>query len=184
MANILCLTRVLGWKVIPITHSSGTGYPDRLETEQRCLSRLTSQNGNLYAPFINRGANGQTPKRTVRSPIFYPLGDKHMLLFCSHWQGTQYYLGRFENERYYVENYGRMSWAGGLLGGPRSLLDAQGRRIFFDWIREIRGVEQERTAGWSGVMTVPTDSISRNRWEFADRARTRVGMPADQSKST
>ena len=28
-------------------------------------------------------------------PDFYPLGDKHMLLFCSHWQGTQYYLGRF-----------------------------------------------------------------------------------------
>ena len=44
-----------------------------------------------------------------------------------------------------------MSWEGGLLGGPRSLLDAQGRRIFFDWIREIRGVEQERTSGWSGV---------------------------------
>ena len=78
-----------------------------------------------------------------------------MLLFCSHWQGTQYYLGRFENERYYAENYGRMSWAGGLLGGPRSLLDARGRRIFFDWIREIRGVEQERASGWSGVMTLP-----------------------------
>jgi len=78
-----------------------------------------------------------------------------MLLFCSHWQGTQYYLGRFENERYYVESYGRMSWEGGLLGGPRSLLDAQGRRIFFDWIREIRGTEQERAAGWSGVMTLP-----------------------------
>lgn len=42
-----------------------------------------------------------------------------------------------------------------MLGGPRSLLDAQGRRIFFDWIREIRGVEQERASGWSGVMTVP-----------------------------
>ena len=34
-------------------------------------------------------------------------------------------------------------------------MDAQGRRIFFDWIREIRGVEEERASGWSGVMTVP-----------------------------
>ena len=25
----------------------------------------------------------------------------------------------------------------------------------FDWIREIRGVEQERASGWSGVMTLP-----------------------------
>jgi len=48
-----------------------------------------------------------------------------------------------------------MSWEGGLLGGPRSLLDGQGRRIFFDWIREIRGIEQERASGWSGVMTLP-----------------------------
>lgn len=48
-----------------------------------------------------------------------------------------------------------MSWEGGLLGGPRSLLDGQGRRIFFDWVREIRGTEQERASGWSGVMTVP-----------------------------
>jgi beta-fructofuranosidase len=88
-------------------------------------------------------------------PDFYPLGDKHMLLFCSHWQGTQYYLGRFEDEKYHIEGYGRMSWEGGLLGGPRSLLDGQGRRIFFDWVREIRGTEQERASGWSGVMTVP-----------------------------
>jgi sucrose-6-phosphate hydrolase SacC (GH32 family) len=88
-------------------------------------------------------------------PDFYPLGDKHMLLFCSHWLGTQYYLGRFENEQYHVESYERMSWEGGLLGGPRSLLDTQGRRIFFDWIREIRGIEEERASGWSGVMTLP-----------------------------
>ncbi|MDE0010537.1 MAG: GH32 C-terminal domain-containing protein, partial [Candidatus Poribacteria bacterium] len=94
-------------------------------------------------------------KEDCAVPDFYPLGDKHMLLFCSHWQGTQYYLGRFENERYYVESYGRMSWAGGMLGGPRSLLDDQGRRIFFDWVREIRGIEEERAAGWSGIMTVP-----------------------------
>ena len=48
-----------------------------------------------------------------------------------------------------------MSWEGGQLGGPRTLLDATGRRIFFDWIRELRGSEHERTSGWSGVMTVP-----------------------------
>lgn len=40
-----------------------------------------------------------------------------------------------------------MSWPGGMLGGPRSMLDGQGRRIFFDWIRELHSVEQERTSG-------------------------------------
>ena len=88
-------------------------------------------------------------------PDFFPLGDRHMLLFCSHLQGSQYYIGQVRNERFYPEIHGRMSWEGGHLGGPRTLLDASGRRIFFDWVRELRGNERERTSGWSGVMTVP-----------------------------
>ena len=88
-------------------------------------------------------------------PDFYPLGDRHMLLFCSHLQGSQYYIGQVRNERFYPEIHGRMSWEGGHLGGPRTLLDASGRRIFFDWVRELRGNERERASGWSGAMTVP-----------------------------
>ncbi len=88
-------------------------------------------------------------------PDFFPLGDRHMLLFCSHLQGSQYYIGRVREERFYPDVHGRMSWEGGHLGGPRTLLDARGRRVFFDWIRELRGVERERASGWSGVMTAP-----------------------------
>ena len=88
-------------------------------------------------------------------PDFYPLGDRHMLLFCSHLQGSQYYIGRVRNELFYPEIHGRMSWEGGHLGGPRTLLDPNGRRVFFDWVRELRGNERERASGWSGVMTVP-----------------------------
>ena len=78
-----------------------------------------------------------------------------MLLFCSHLQGSQYYIGQVRGERFYPDVHGRMSWEGGHLGGPRTLLDAKGRRVFFDWIRELRGVERERASGWSGVMTAP-----------------------------
>ena len=78
-----------------------------------------------------------------------------MLLFCSHLQGTQYYLGRYENDQLHPERYARMSWPGGHLGGGITMLDGGGRRIFFDWIREARTAEAERTSGWSGVMTVP-----------------------------
>ena len=88
-------------------------------------------------------------------PDFFPLGDRHMLLFCSHLQGSQYYIGQVRDERFYPDVHGRMSWEGGHLGGPRTLLDANGRRIFFDWVRELRGNERERASGWSGVMTVP-----------------------------
>jgi len=88
-------------------------------------------------------------------PDFFALGDRHMLLFTSHLQGTQYYLGQYERNQFYPEAHSRMSWPGGQLGGGRTLLDGQGRRIFFDWIRELRGAERERVSGWSGVMTVP-----------------------------
>ena len=88
-------------------------------------------------------------------PDFFPLGDRHMLLFCSHLQATQYYLGELRGERFHPRVHDRMSWEGGQLGGPRTLLDASGRRIFFDWVREIRGPDRERAAGWSGVMTLP-----------------------------
>ena len=88
-------------------------------------------------------------------PDFFPLGDRRMLLFCSHLQATQYYLGRLQGERFVPEAHGRMSWPGGHLGGARTLLDEGGRRIFFDWVRELRGVDAERASGWSGVMTVP-----------------------------
>ncbi len=87
-------------------------------------------------------------------PDFFPLGDKHMLLFCSHLRGSQYYLGQYEKNRFYPEVHGRMNWPGGQKGGDRTLLDDQRRRLFFDWIRELRG-ERERVSGWSGVMTVP-----------------------------
>ena len=88
-------------------------------------------------------------------PDFFPLGGKHMLLFCSHLQGTQYYLGRMEGGRYHAERHGWMRWPGGFLGGPRTLLDGMGRRIFFDWIGECRGKDAQRASGWSGVMTLP-----------------------------
>ena len=78
-----------------------------------------------------------------------------MLLFCSHLRATQYYLGSLENERFHPEFHARMSWPGGHLGGARTLLDNQNRRIFFDWISEVGGVERARASGWSGVTTLP-----------------------------
>jgi len=88
-------------------------------------------------------------------PDFFPLGNKWMMLFTSHLRGSQYYLGRLEanGERFVPEIHDMTSWAGGLLGGGRTLLDHQGRRIYFDWISDIR--PHQRESGWSGVMTLP-----------------------------
>lgn len=88
-------------------------------------------------------------------PSFFPIGDMHMLLFGSHLLGSQYYLGKLVNNRFYPEAHSRLSGHWGPLGGPSCMQDAKGRRIYFDWIREYRGSDQEKESGWSGVMTLP-----------------------------
>lgn len=106
-------------------------------------------------PFYKSNRRWTEADEDCAVPNFFPIGDKHMLLFCSHLQGTQYYIGRYEDDRLYPEQYARMSWPGGHLGGGITVSDGNGRRIFFDWIREARTQEAERASGWSGVMTVP-----------------------------
>lgn len=88
-------------------------------------------------------------------PDFYRLGDKWMLLFTSHLTGTQYYIGTWAGAEFTPETHGWMHWPGGHMGGPRTMLDGKGRRLFFDWIREMRSRDRQRADGWSGVTTLP-----------------------------
>jgi len=87
-------------------------------------------------------------------PDFFPLGDRHMLLMHTHQPHAQcqYYLGRYENQRFFPEDHGRMNWPGGQLSGPETLSDDRGRRIFFGWIREAR---PWGNVGWGSVMSLP-----------------------------
>lgn len=88
-------------------------------------------------------------------PDFYPLGDKHMLISHVHrpWNHLQYYIGRWdkENEKFLPESHGYMSWPGGSVCAPETLLDDKGRRIFWGWIMEARPA----TNGWASVATLP-----------------------------
>ena len=69
-------------------------------------------------------------------PDFFPLGDRHMLLFISHNRGCQYYIGRYEDDRFYPEKHGRMTWVDDAFFAPESLVDDRGRRIMWAWIRD------------------------------------------------
>ncbi len=86
-------------------------------------------------------------------PDFFPLGNKHMLLMHTHapYGHAQYYIGRYENERFHPETHGRMSWPGGQLCAPETLRDDKGRRIFWGWIHEARPAAN----GWGSVATLP-----------------------------
>jgi beta-fructofuranosidase len=93
-------------------------------------------------------------------PNFFPLGNKHMLLFASHKRGAQYYIGDYSDHRFYPElhglmNYGDFTLESGTLVAPITFADEQGRRIFFAWITEGRHFDVARAKGWYGVMSLP-----------------------------
>lgn len=88
-------------------------------------------------------------------PDFFPIGDRHMLISHVHrpWNHLQYYIGRLDKnaERFLPEQHGFMSWPGGSICAPETLLDGKGRRIFWGWIMETKS----NTNGWSSVASLP-----------------------------
>ena len=88
-------------------------------------------------------------------PDFFPLGDRHMLLFISHNLGCQYYIGRYGNDRFYPETHGRMTWVDKAFFAPESLVDDRGRRIMWAWIFDGRERSTRDASAWSGTMSLP-----------------------------
>lgn len=88
-------------------------------------------------------------------PDFFPLGDRHVLMFISHNHGCQYYIGRYEQNKFLPESHGRMSWEDRGFFAPESLLDDKGRRIMWAWLFDWRRKEERIAAGWSGMMSLP-----------------------------
>lgn len=106
-------------------------------------------------PFLNHDLPDVQPDDDVSCPDFFRIGDKHMLLCISHKRGCRYYLGRWQNEKFYPESHAWMNWAGGTFFAPESLLDAQGRRIMWAWVLDWRPGQEPPPVGWSGVMSLP-----------------------------
>lgn len=88
-------------------------------------------------------------------PDFFPLGDRHMLLFISHNLGCQYYIGAYEGDRFTPETHGRMTWVDNAFFAPESLLDDRGRRIMWAWIFDGREPATREASGWSGTLSLP-----------------------------
>jgi len=85
---------------------------------------------------------------------FFTIGDKDVLLFISHYLGTQYYIGKFENDKFIIDSHGRMNWPGGTFFAPEEMKDDKGRNIVFGWVLERRP-HYAGFYGWSGIMSLP-----------------------------
>ncbi|MGH2562844.1 MAG: glycoside hydrolase family 32 protein, partial [Thermomicrobiales bacterium] len=91
-------------------------------------------------------------------PAFFALADKHTLVVSVmddkgvHY--AAYMVGAYANHRFTPHAQGIID-AGGHFYAPQVFADDKGRRIMFGWLREGRGQQAQRAAGWSGVMSLP-----------------------------
>jgi beta-fructofuranosidase len=107
--------------------------------------------GRLYDP----NPEWTEPGEDCACPDFFLLGDSHVLLCISHTRGCRYYVGKYQDAAFIPEYHRRMNWPGGTLFAPESMLDAQGRRIFWAWVLDRRSDEVAERSGWSGIMSLP-----------------------------
>ena len=135
----------------------------------RCFARLNYPEGDIaflfkspdlvhweyMHPFYKSDRRWTDAGEDCAVPDFFPLGGKHVLLFASHKRGAQYYVGRYENDKFQIEQHARLNWTGGQLIAPISMLDDKGRRILFGWVHEGRARDKHRAAGWAGLMAIP-----------------------------
>jgi beta-fructofuranosidase len=90
-------------------------------------------------------------------PDFFPLGDRHVLL-SSRGQ-THWHVGRAAEQRFTLEKRGVVD--GGAIYAAKTLLDDRDRRLLWGWIREERPTEEQKAAGWSGVLSLPRELTLR-----------------------
>ncbi|MBM3859693.1 MAG: glycoside hydrolase family 32 protein [Verrucomicrobia bacterium] len=88
-------------------------------------------------------------------PYFWPIGDRHILLFFSHMSGGQYLLGDYDKPRdkFVVTAHGKFNHAAVSPGGvhaPSATPDGKGGLIAIFNMNPAKS-----TAGWNQIMTLP-----------------------------
>ena len=96
-------------------------------------------------------------------PSFLPLYDakengvftnRYLQLFISHNKGCQYYVGTLDNEKFFPEMHGRMSWNDISYFAPEALIDNKNRHIIWAWLHDNIKDDFQKY-GWSGVFSFP-----------------------------
>jgi beta-fructofuranosidase len=85
-------------------------------------------------------------------PDFFPLGDRHVLLFATMGK-VLWKTGRYRDRRFIAEKEGVVDF--GAYYAAKTMLDERGNRILWGWIPETRPEADYRAAGWAGVMALP-----------------------------
>ena len=145
-----------------LTGNTGQASFDGLEPDRAFLYRSKDLMHWEYLHPLYEGGKHTETGEDCAVPDFFPLGDRHVLLFASHSRGPQYYTGIYENQRFTPTRYGRQAYGEtgfsnrtGILNECQTLLDGNGRRVLFGRLSEGRYGHIQRASGWSGIMALP-----------------------------
>ncbi|MEM7129341.1 MAG: glycoside hydrolase family 32 protein [Chloroflexota bacterium] len=167
-----------GWKEGDTYYALIGNKNHRLGYEGDSTSLFKSKDLKEWAyvgPFYKSDRKWTSEEEDCACSDFFPFGQKHMLLMHTHRpiSKCQYYIGRYENERFIPEINGQLSHLGSMLAGPETLIDDKGRRLFWGWIRDARDAEE---VGWNSIMTLP--------WHFLPSSDNRLQIhPVDELKA-
>ncbi len=90
-------------------------------------------------------------------PNFFPIGGKHVLLVSSIPRHRVLCLvGDYRQHRFTPSRTSILD-DGGAFYAPQVMLDERGRRLMWGWLREDRDAQALMAAGWSGVLSLPTE---------------------------
>jgi beta-fructofuranosidase len=137
----------------------GSGFP---QTGGAVLlyRSVDTLNWEYLHPLAQGTWNGQSFSNPVPSgemwecPDFFPLGDKHVLLYSTEYT-TRWEVGTYDklNLRFHSEKRGLLDH--GAYYAPRSMSDGNNRRILWGWVQETRSRTDIEQAGWSGSISLP-----------------------------
>lgn len=87
-------------------------------------------------------------------PDFFPLGDKHVLIYSTEYI-TYWEIGTFHRRelRFHSERRGFLDH--GAYYAPKTMLDHKNRRLLWGWVQETRSRDEAQAAGWSGAVSLP-----------------------------
>lgn len=102
--------------------------------------RFTGAADAPAGPGVNLGTNWECP-------LFFPLGDKHVLEVSVN--GTAYTIGTFKGEKFVAPGEWHPLDYSGTFYAPHTVADAKGRRIVIGWV-----VTTQHPA-WSGCFSLP-----------------------------
>ena len=145
------------------TYYSISGWRDRHEPSQRLYATAELyksddlENWEYMHPFVEGVELFTMPEDDLACPYFWPIGDRYILLFFSHYSGGQYLLGDYDKERnkFVPTSHGFLNHGPVRPGGvhaPSAAPDGNGGVIN---IFNINAPRINPSEGWNQIMSSP-----------------------------